>query len=299
MKLLNYGSMNFDYTYQVDHMVRPKETLSSRGRSVYCGGKGFNQSIALARAGVEVWHAGMIGEDGDRFLEEFAANGVDKSLVRKQDGASGHAIIQVTPEGENCILLYKGANWMNSPEQLEEVFSHFAEGDWLLLQNEINLLSEMIDAAYSRGMKIILNPSPYNEEIAKCDLQKVSMFLVNEVEGVQMTGKENPEKILDAFERGYPQCEVVLTLGENGVVYSGHGTRIAASAYSVPIVDTTAAGDTFTGYFLAALLSGSDTETALRTGCAASALAIQKSGAASSIPKRAEVEAFLKENGLG
>ena len=122
------------------------------------------------------------------------------------------------------------------------------------------------------------------------------MFLVNEVEGVQMTGKEKPEEILDAFERSYPQCEVVLTLGGNGVLYSGHGTRIAAPAYSVPITDTTAAGDTFTGYFLAALLNGSDTETALRTGCAASALAIQKSGAASSIPAREDVEAFLKKN---
>lgn len=287
--------MNIDYTYQVDHMVRPKETLSSRGRAVYCGGKGFNQSISLARAGIEVYHAGMIGEEGGRFLEEFATNGVDSSLVWKKEGASGHAIIQVTPEGENSILLYKGANWMNTPEQMKEVFSHFSERDWVLFQNEINLLPEMLEEAERKGMKIILNPSPCNEVIESCDLSGVSIFLVNEVEGAQMTGMESPEQILDEFQRRYPFSMVVLTLGEQGVICLYGEKRVRIPAYEVKLADTTAAGDTFTGYFLAALLKGSALEDALRMGCAASALAIQKNGAASSIPKLQDVVKFLRE----
>ena len=292
-KIVNYGSMNYDYTYQVDHMVRPGETLASRGRTVHCGGKGFNQSVALARAGVQVRHAGMLGTDGERFLEEMEKQGIDTCCVRRTGEVCGHAVIQVNPEGENCILLYEGSNGQNTEAQIRQVLDTMEAGDLLLLQNEINLTDRVIDLAWEKGIRIVWNPSPYNEKAASCHMEKVSVFLINETEGEQLTGRTEPDAILEEMERRCPGCEVVLTLGAEGVVWGCGGRRIQVPAYRVKAVDITAAGDTFTGYYLAAVLEGADRETALRRGCAASALAVQKEGAAASIPSREEVDRFF------
>ena len=166
-------------------------------------------------------------------------------------------------------------------------------GDLLLLQNEINLTDRVIDLAWEKGIRIVWNPSPYNEKAASCHMEKVSVFLINETEGEQLTGRTEPDAILEEMERRCPGCEVVLTLGAEGVVWGCGGRRIQVPAYRVKAVDTTAAGDTFTGYYLAAVLEGADRETALRRGCAASALAVQKEGAAASIPSREEVDRFF------
>ncbi len=296
MKVINFGSLNYDYTYQVDHMVMPGETLASRGLETHCGGKGFNQSVALARAGIPVCHAGMVGEDGGTFLEICRKEGIDTQFVRTCPGKSGHAIIQVNPAGENCILLYGGANRRNTPEQIEEVLSHCEAGDILLLQNEINLLGELIRGASERKLRIVLNPSPFEEKLLGCGLERVSIFLINETEGMQMTQKTEPEEILSALGRMYPESEFVLTLGEKGVFYAdGKGERLYVPACPVKAVDTTAAGDTFTGYYLAGMLQGKEKQELLKRACAAAALAVTKVGAAASIPYAREVDAFLSE----
>lgn len=296
MKVLNYGSLNYDFTYQVSHMVRPGETLASQQLQTHCGGKGFNQSVALSRAGVKVYHAGMIGEDGQQFLDICKEEGIDTGFIRECPGKSGHAIIQVNPQGENCILLHGGTNQMNSAEQIEEVLEHFEEGDILLLQNEINLLEELIGKAYEKGMKIVLNPSPFEEKLLDYGLERVNTFLINETEGRQMSGKESPEDILKELRLKFPKSEMVLTLGEKGVCYmDASGETVSVSAYRVDAVDTTAAGDTFTGYYLAGLLQGRERKEILKRACAASALAVMKKGAAASIPRAEEVDAFMEE----
>ena len=182
MKVLNFGSLNLDYVYSVDHMVTPGETLASYGMNVFCGGKGLNQSIALAKAGVTVYHAGMIGEEGDILLETCRDGGVKADYIRKIEGRSGHTIIQVDKTGQNCILLYGGANQSITKEYVDEVLAHFEKGDILLLQNEVNMLDYIIDSAYEKGLMIILNPSPYNSALDTCDFNKISMFLLNEIE---------------------------------------------------------------------------------------------------------------------
>lgn len=134
MKICCFGSLNIDYVYQVRQFVQAGETIHSVDRSVICGGKGLNQSIAMARSGAEVYHAGNVGaSDGSILLDALRDSGVDVSLVNRCDTASGHAIIQVDENGENCILLYGGANRMVSPEQIETVLSNFAAGDFLVL----------------------------------------------------------------------------------------------------------------------------------------------------------------------
>ena len=293
MKVLNFGSLNLDYVYSVDHMVTPGETLASYGMNVFCGGKGLNQSIALAKAGVEVYHAGLIGEEGEILLKTCQEGGVDSRYIRKTTEKSGHTIIQVDKDGQNCILLYGGANQSITREYVDEVLSHFEKGDILLLQNEINLLDYIINQAYEKGMMIILNPSPYNEKLDSCDFKKISMLLLNEVEGAQVTGEKDEKKILVRLRELYPDMQVVLTLGKDGSVYQYKDQVYRQGIFSVQAVDTTAAGDTFTGYFLRRALEGGTLEEALSLAAAASALAVSRPGAADAVPGYEEVLRIL------
>ncbi len=290
MKILCFGSLNVDHVYQVDHHVRAGETLACLGLSQYPGGKGLNQSIALARAGAAVWHAGQIGSDGKSLLSLLKENGVDCGFVQIAGGHTGHTVIQVDAHGQNCILLYGGANRCIDELWMNEVLSHFEKGDILLLQNEINGLPFLIEKAAEKGMQIALNPSPIDKEIVSLPLERVRWFLLNELEGEALTGEQQPERICQRMLENYPDAEVVLTLGAQGVRYQSREQAVCQSGFQVPVVDTTAAGDTFTGYFLAEISTGKSVTEALEYACKASALAVTKEGAAPSIPLAEEVE---------
>lgn len=292
MKVLNFGSMNLDYVYQMDHILIPGETQTSVGREIFCGGKGLNQSIALAKAGVPVYHACTLGDGAELLLEACRENGVNTQLIRRISGPCGHTVIQVDKAAQNCILLYGGSNRQITREYVDQVLAHFEKGDILLLQNEINELDYIIDCAYEKEMMIILNPSPFDEELEKCDLGKVSLFLVNEIEGFQITGEKEPQKILDQIRNKYPKAKVVLTLGGNGAVYQDGENHYHQDIFKVKAVDTTAAGDTFTGYFIASLMEGMPAGEGLKMAAKASAIAVSRPGATASIPTRKEVEDF-------
>ncbi len=292
MKILNFGSLNLDYVYQVEHILIPGETLSSSDRTIFCGGKGLNQSIALAKAGITVYHAGMVGEGGEILLETCRENGVDTRFVRKIEGPCGHTVIQVDKDAQNCILLFGGANRSITREFVDEVLAFFEKGDIILLQNEINELDYIIDKACEKGMMIILNPSPYDKALDRCDLSKVSLFLVNEIEGYQITGEKEPEAILAKVRSIYPKAKIVLTLGSEGAVYQDENKAYRQGIYKVKAIDTTAAGDTFTGYFIASILENMPVEEGLKLAAKASAIAVSRQGATASIPLREEVQAF-------
>ncbi|MGI6064086.1 ribokinase [Blautia sp.] len=289
MKVLNFGSLNLDYVYQVESILIPGETQASKDRKTFCGGKGLNQSIALAKAGIPVYHAGMIGEEGDILLETCRDNGVNTEFIRKIQGPSGHTVIQVDKDGQNCILLFGGANRSITREFVDQVLENFEKEDIILLQNEISELDYVIDRAYEKGMTIILNPSPYDKGLEKCDLSKVSLFLVNEIEGYQITGEKEPDKILSRIKEIYPDARVVLTLGGDGSVFQDHTGIYSQGIYKVKAVDTTAAGDTFTGYFISSLIDGLPVEEGLKLAAKASAIAVSRPGATASIPMKEEV----------
>lgn len=289
MKVLNFGSLNLDYVYQVDHIIIPGETQATKSRNTFCGGKGLNQSIALAKAGIPVYHAGQIGEEGDILLETCKANGVNTEFIKKVPGPSGHTVIQVDKNGQNSILLFGGSNRSITREFVDEVFSNFEKDDILLLQNEVNELDYIIDTAYEKGMMIILNPSPYDSALDACDLSKVSLFLVNEIEGFQITGEKEPEKILAKIKEVYPKAKIVLTLGGDGSVYQDETGIYHQGIFKVKAVDTTAAGDTFTGYFISSILDGTPVQEGLKLAAKASAIAVSRPGATDSIPLREEV----------
>lgn len=295
MRVLNIGSMNLDHVYSVDHVVAPGETEASYGIQHFLGGKGMNQSVALAKAGVEVYQGGMIGYDGQPFLDACEEYGVHGEYIVKADDMTGHAIIQIDKQAQNCILLYGGANMRLTETYVDQVLSHFDAGDILLLQNEVNQLPYIVNQAYAKGMTIALNPSPFNEKLEEVDLTKVSIFLLNEVEGHQITGFTDPEEILAEMKRRFPQARIVLTLGSDGAVYAGGEQTCFQPIFPVQAMDTTAAGDTFTGYFLAGLAEGLPIPRILRMSAKASSIAVTRPGAVPSIPYRAEVDAALAE----
>ena len=296
MKVLCFGSLNIDYTYKVEHFVQKGETISSQSLQVFSGGKGLNQSIALAKAGADTSHAGAIGTDGRFLLEQMEAAGVNTEHVAVlEDVRSGNAIIQNDREGDNCIILYGGANQAITREQADSVIGSFAPGDYIVLQNEINELAYIMEKAHERGMKVILNPSPMDEKIKALPLDYVDYFLLNEVEAGQIleTNETDGEILADRLLERFPGAAIVLTLGSKGSIYADGKQKIRQQAYRVKAVDTTAAGDTFTGYFIAEMASGQTPEKAMDLASRASAIAVTRAGAAPSIPLRKEVEEYV------
>ncbi|MCJ7765665.1 MAG: ribokinase [Thiovulaceae bacterium] len=282
MKIINFGSINIDHVYNVDHFVRPGETLESESYRLFCGGKGANQSIALARAGAEVHHAGRIGPEGLWLKEKLEGSGVDVSLVKIIDAPTGHAIIQVNREGENAIIIHGGANRSFSDEEIEKVMESAEAGDYLLLQNETNAVEKVLRKG--KGVTVVFNPAPMSEAVNRYPLELVDIFIINAVEGEALTGQNDPGMILNAMQKRYPKSRIVLTLGKEGVRYAHNKQHIKVAALKVETIDTTGAGDTFIGYFLAGLMQGSDIEQCLKRAVKASALCVTRRGAADSIP---------------
>jgi ribokinase len=298
MKVLCFGSLNIDYTYKVPHFVKKGETLASERLQVFGGGKGLNQSVALAKAGTEVYHAGSIGQDGMFLLDMLKDAGANTDFVKILDTVrTGNAIIQNDKSGDNCIILYGGANQAITREQVDEVMSHFESGDYLVLQNEINELGYIVEKAHEKGMIIVLNPSPMNEKILALPLDVINYFILNEVEAAQILGKEDKgeeswEQIADDLLKKFPQATIVLTMGSEGSVFKNQKETVCQSIYKVQAVDTTAAGDTFSGYFIGGILGGLSAKEAMDQASKASAIAVTRKGAAPSIPVLAEVQNY-------
>ena len=292
---MNFGSLNLDYVYEVEHFVQPGETLSATSQTVKAGGKGLNQSIALRRAGAEVWHAGCMGTGGDRLEELLRKNGVHTEYIRPVPTLQGNAMIQVNAQGENCILLFGGSNQCVTEAQIDETISAFAPGDWLLLQNEVNLVGRMVDKATEKGLMIALNPSPFDRKLDAVDYGKLSWLLMNEIEAEQLTGETDPAAAWTALHQQYPRVSVLITLGVKGSmawrVQQGTIETRFQPALPVQAVDTTAAGDTYTGYFISGLMEGLPLQICMERAARASAIAVTRPGAADSIPDKNEVDA--------
>lgn len=291
MKILNFGSLNIDYVYQVDHFVREGETISSDSLEIFCGGKGLNQSLALSKSGGKVWHAGAVGLlDGKILTQELEQFGVDTSNIMRVKNKTGHAIIQKNQEGQNGILLYGGANHEITREQVDHVLCEFGEGDFLILQNEINEVGYIMEQAYGRGMRIVLNPSPMNRKIWTYPLHYVEFFILNEIEAGDICQKSGSgQELLDQLSERFPSAKILLTLGQDGSLYKDGQQLLKQHIYPVHVVDTTGAGDTFTGYFIGGLAQGESAKEALDHAAKAASIAVSRAGAAPSIPGRDEV----------
>jgi len=289
LDVINVGSLNLDFVYQVDHFAVPGETQSARQFDLHIGGKGLNQSIALARAGLNVAHVGAIGSDGNILLNALKEDDVDTTFVHFSEKRSGHAIIQVVKSGQNAIIIQGGANQTLTPEQLEDALNHFRPKA-LVLQNETNLMKETLLLAKQRGLKIFYNPAPLIPDTKKFPLHVVDVLIVNEIEAEALTSEVGPEKQLHALRKHcHPKTLCVLTMGSEGVWVLESDTPRHFDAYPVEkVVDTTGAGDTFIGFFMAGLLHGMPLDKAVKQGMKAASICITRAGAAASIPSSIE-----------
>lgn len=290
MKVIVLGSLNIDRTYRVNTFVRPKETAAAKDFCINCGGKGYNQAVALARAGCDVHFAGAVGVDGEILWNGLKENGIHTEFLKKSRQPNGHAVIQVNDSGENCIIIVQGSNGEIDRDYIDMVLNGCSGDELLLLQNEVPNVDYAIEQAHKKGLRIAFNPSPITDAVDSCKLEYVDILLVNEVEGAALAGTEDADSILKGLHDRYPQMMIVLTLGGEGsrcVAPSGKQLRCGAVPSSA--VDTTAAGDTFTGYFLTEYCGSGNAEEALRFASLASSIAVSRDGAAQSIPTRSEV----------
>lgn len=298
MKFLVFGSMNIDRVYSLSHLPEKGETLSCQKYEIHVGGKGLNQSVSLSKAGGQVFMAGWIGQDG-QFLADFLNSaGVDTSMVKITDGFSGHAVIEVDGDGQNQMVLFPGANREITADYCDKVLEDFEAGDLVLLQYETSQVEYMIKKAHAKGLKVAINPSPFVDVLKTLDYSKVDYLVLNESEGQGIAGEQDIDKVIKKLLEKLDGGAVILTLGGDGAIYADRETCVKVPAFRVTAVDTTGAGDTFTGYCLTALLNGVEPKEALTTASAASALVVQQSGAAETIPERAAVLEFLEKNTL-
>jgi ribokinase len=291
-RVLNVGSLNVDRVLRVPHLVRPGETLGSRSLQVFAGGKGANQSVALARAGAAVAHCGKVGPDGEWLIDRLAAEGIDTSFVTRSDGPTGQALIQVADDGQNTIVLVAGANQEITSQDVDSALSACSTGTLVLTQNETSQVAHVIEQAAARGLSVAFNPAPFASAVEHYPIHKVALLIVNESEGHGLTGHSAPDAIVAALRSRWPNTDVILTLGAAGVLYDGREGRMHVSALPVEVVDTTAAGDTFIGFFLAGRLSGASVRVSLEDACRAAAISVGRPGAIDSIPSRIEVRKF-------
>jgi len=296
MTVFNIGSINIDHVYQVEHFVRPGETLTSNHYQKVLGGKGANQSIALAKANAPVMHVGAIGQADSDILVQLQASGVNTTHIAQTPDATGHAIIQVNQDAENAIVLFAGANHAITQAQIDIMLATADVNDWVLLQNETNFIDQSIAQAKARGLSIAFNPAPMDKTVVERVINQIDLLIVNEVEAMDLFNVDSVEQAQQQFSLQYPKLNIILTLGSQGVRYINEHGVIEVSAFKVDAVDTTAAGDTFIGYCLAGLIENLPIEQMLKRACAASAICVTKAGASVSIPSLEQVNKFLEQH---
>ncbi len=291
------GSMNIDMFFDVEHFVRPKETLMPIHTEVLPGGKGLNQACACAKGKAKTWMAGKTGPDGQLLLDTLHTAGVNTSFVQvEKNSLSGRAIIQRDQMAENCILLDPGANHTFEKEDFERVLEHVGPKDIVLIQNEISNLEELTQLLKKKDCFVVFNPAPVTKDIP-ADLSFVSCLVVNEVEVEELLKKTGvPEFLCKEWLKKYPESSIVLTLSSAGSMYADKERILFMPAFKVDVKDTTGAGDTYTGFFCAMLDQGYAIEEALRYASAASAIAVTMPGAASSIPELDAVKEKIAQN---
>lgn len=295
MKFLVFGSLNIDKVYMLDKLPEKGETLSCGSYEIHVGGKGLNQAVSLSKAGADVYIAGCIGKDGQFLADFLKKSGVNTSLLEYSDGFTGHAVIEVDSDGQNQMILFKGANHEITPDYCDRVLENFGKGDLVLMQYETSCVEYMIEKAHAKGLKVAFNPSPFTKELVDFDYSKIDYLILNESEGQSITGTDDIQAVVNELLHNLSNGTVILTLGGDGAIYADGETLEKVPAFKVNAVDTTGAGDTFTGYCLTALCKGLAPHEALRTASAASALVVMKSGAAETIPEQSQVDNFLKE----
>ncbi|SEN11168.1 ribokinase [Loktanella fryxellensis] len=286
MAIWNLGSINADFVYAVPHIPTGGETLRSTGREIYLGGKGTNMSVAAARAAATVHHIGAVGDDGEWAVDRLMEYGVDTRFIARVEEDTAQAVIAVDSHGENMIILFPGANDAIPQSILQEAMAEAQTGDWLLIQNETNLQRTAATLGRKMGLRVAYAAAPFDADRVQAVLPHLDLLFLNRVEADQLraaTGKE-PQ---DLGVR-----DVIVTLGADGADWFGPQGHRHFDAVPVTPVDTTGAGDTFTGYVMAGLDRGQPIAQAIKLAMRAAALMVTRHGTADVIPDLKDLEDF-------
>ena len=286
MAIWNLGSINADMIYDMPHLPQAGETLAARGMARFLGGKGANMSVAAARAAAHVCHIGAVGADGRWAVERLLEYGVDTRFIREVDAPTGHAIVAVDQKGENQIILFPGANRAIPPELVTVSLGLAASGDTVLMQNETSMQKETAEGAAARGLRVCYAAAPFDADAVTAVLPYLDLLILNAVEAAQLR---------DATGQGpadLPVRDVIVTLGADGSQWFDNANAREArfNAVKVTPVDTTGAGDTFTGYLLAGLDRGQPMEQAISLATRAAAIMVTRRGTADVIPDLKDIE---------
>ena len=219
MSIVNLGSLNIDRVFRVPRIARPGETIAATSLAIFAGGKGANQSVALARAGADATHVGRVGNDGQWLIEKLAAEGIDTRAIQRSTGPTGQAIIQVDDAGENAIMLWPAANHEITPDDVDRALDRAAAGSWLLVQNETSSVEHAMLAARNRGLRVAFNPAPFDDRVREYPLASAHLICVNETEGMALAGEASPGGVTATLADRLPDCEILLTLGAGGATY--------------------------------------------------------------------------------
>ncbi|MCC5969933.1 MAG: ribokinase [Pararhodobacter sp.] len=287
MTVFNLGSISIDHFYRMPHLPRPGETLAALDYMKGLGGKGANQSVAALRAGARVVHIGAIGAGDGWAAGQLAALGLDMGTISRVDHLTGHAIIATDPDGENAIIIHAGANRAQSLEAVEQALSAGQAGDILLLQNETNLQVEAAKLAREHGMRVFYSAAPFELKPLKALLPHITHLLVNAGEAAALEAETGTSLA------NLPVQVVIVTRGADGADWTSAEATFHAPAPKVTPVDTTGAGDCFTGTLAAAIDQGMTPEQALRQATSAAALQVTREGTAEAMPTQEEVADFL------
>ena len=286
MAIYNLGSINIDYIYGLPHLVTAGETLAATRYDTVLGGKGANQSIAIAKAGGTVFHAGMIHRNDANWLKPLHAAGVETNAVLLGDIPTGHAIVAVDDNsdyrGENQIILAPLSNQALPSSLIGELLQTATAGDWALAQNETNLTADFLTAAKTRGLHICYSAAPFVVDTTLALLPIIDVLIVNSIEA---------EAISHATGKPIDQLNIphlIITHGAAGADYSGMDGKFHIPAVQVAAVDTTGAGDTYLGYVLAQLDQHIPVKTAMHIAANAAAIQVTRHGASAAIPDLAE-----------
>lgn len=286
MAVWNLGSINVDNVYRVPHLPAPGETLGASDYSQGLGGKGANMSVAIARAAARVAHIGAVGVDGKWAVERLLEYGVDTRRIEVlNDTSTGHANIAVADDGENQIVLFSGSNKAITDEMIGGALAEASPGDTFLTQNETNGQRVAAEMAKRLGLKVVYAAAPFDARAVQQVLAFVDLLVLNEVEAEQL--EANLDKPLTALGVD----DIVVTLGADGCRWlNEEGEETHVPAIPVDPIDTTGAGDTFTGYLVAGLDRGMPMRQALDLATRAGALMVTRLGTADVIPDLKEIE---------
>ena len=287
--ILTIGSVNIDHAYRVAALPAPGETIVDKGYARGMGGKGANQSLAARLAGAEVRHAGSIGADGAWCRDKLTEAGIDVADLATVEAATGHAVILIDDGGENSIVIHGGANRTLTPALIERAIGRASGGDWLLLQNETNLIVEAARAGRAAGLRVAYAAAPFDPDATAAVIPHIDLLAVNALEAEQLA------RYLDSPAETFGAPVLLVTDGARGAHCWTAAGRLYQEAFPVMPVDTTGAGDCYLGYFLAGLDRGLPVADAMRLAAAAAAIQVTRPGAAEAMPTQAEVLTFLAD----